>query len=120
MYLNYDFLKKFKWYPELLYTCDTNNMLCFKNVGKPLRNKYKPHDLKEQFNQILNDLESVNVQNNDIKNSELLMDSNKKIYLCNFGWGSINNDLGCCINIYSCNNKKKRVVILMIKQLLLD
>ena len=33
------------------------------------------------------DMESVNVQHNDIKLGELLIDENKKIYLCDFGWG---------------------------------
>ena len=32
-------------------------------------------------------MKSVNVQHNDIKIGEILVDENKKIYLCDFGWG---------------------------------
>ena len=52
-------------------------------------------------------MESVNVQHNDIKLGELLIDENKKIYLCDFGWASINNEMGCGIEIWNCNNTKK-------------
>ena len=64
----------------------------------------KPDDLEKQFNKILEDIKSVNVQHNDIKLGEILMDENNKIYLCDFGWGSINNDFGCGIGL--CNKYK--------------
>ena len=67
-----------------------------------------PKNLKEQFKKILDDMKSVNVQHNDIKIGELLINKQGKISLCDFGWGSVNNDLGCGVkNIWSCNNKKK-------------
>ena len=53
-------------------------------------------------------MKSVNVQHNDIKIGQLLVNKNGKFFLCDFGWGSVNNDLGCGVeNIWSCNNKKK-------------
>ena len=52
-------------------------------------------------------MKSVNVQHNDIKIGELLIDENKKVYLCDFGMGSINNKLGCGINLWDCNNIEK-------------
>ena len=100
-------LGNFEWYPTLLYSDDVNQFLVFKYVGIPVTLKNKPPDLEKQFNQILADMKSVNVQHNDIKIGELLMDKNKKIYLCDFGWGSVNNDIGCGIGIWSCNNKNK-------------
>jgi len=100
-------LKKFDWYPTLLYCDDINHFFVFKNVGIPVTLKNKPDNLEKQFNQILADMNSVNVQHNDIKKGEILMDDNNKIYLCDFGWASVNNDLGCGIGIWSCNNKKK-------------
>jgi serine/threonine protein kinase len=100
-------LKKFGWYPELLYSNDINKILIFKNVGVSVTAKNKPADIKIQFNQILKDMKSKNVQHNDIKIGEILMDDKKKIYLCDFGWASINNNLNCGIDIWECNNKNK-------------
>ena len=100
-------LKKFDWYPELLYYDDINHFFVFKNVGVQVILKNKPDDLEKQFNQILSDMNSVNVQHNDIKIGEIIMDDNNKIYLCDFGWASINNDISCGIGIWGCNNKDK-------------
>jgi len=100
-------LKKFKWYPELLYSDDNSHLLIFKNVGVPVTIKTKPPDFEQQFNQILADMISINVQHNDIKTGEILIDDNKQIYLCDFGWGSVNNQMGCGINIWDCYNKNK-------------
>ena len=60
-------LSKFDWYPPLLYSDDKNKILVFKNVGKNLTKENTPPDLIKQFNKILKDMESVNVQHNDIK-----------------------------------------------------
>lgn len=100
-------LNKFDWYPKLLYSDDINKILIFKNVGIPINTINKPKDLEKQFNKILSDMESVNIQHNDIKNGEILIDENNKIYLCDFGWASINNQMNCGINIWNCNNKEK-------------
>ena len=100
-------LKDFDWYPKLLYYNDDKKFLIFENVGVPVTLKNKPDNLEKQFNKILSDMKSVNVQHNDIKNGEILIDKNNKIYLCDFGWASINNELGCGINIWNRNNKKK-------------
>ncbi len=99
-------LKQFDWYPTLLYSCDTNHFLVFKYAGVPVTKINKPNDFDKQFNKILNDMKNVNVQHNDIKSSEILV-YNKKIYLCDFGWASVNGDIGCEIDIWSCNNKSK-------------
>tara|TARA_R110002074_G_scaffold388120_1_gene570595 strand:+ start:195 stop:725 length:531 start_codon:yes stop_codon:yes gene_type:complete len=100
-------LEDFDWYPKLLYGDDINQFFVFSNVGVPITSKNKPDDLEKQFNKILADMKSVNVQHNDIKIGEILVDEDNKIYLCDFGWGSINNELGCGIGIWNCNNKKK-------------
>ena len=100
-------LKKFDWYPKLLYSDDINQFFVYSNVGVPITIKNKPDDFEKQFNKILEDMKSVNVQHNDIKKGEILIDENKKIYLCDFGWGSINNELGCDIGLWNCNNKEK-------------
>ena len=38
---------------------------------------------------------------------EILVDSNGKVYLCDFGWGSINNNFDCGIDIWGGDNKSK-------------
>lgn len=100
-------LKNFDWYPKLLYSDDNNQFFISRNIGVPVTKKNKPGDLYQQFSQILKDMKSVNVQHNDIKIGEILIDENNKIYLCDFGWGSINNELGCGIGLWNCNHKDK-------------
>ena len=97
-------LNQFDWYPKLLYCDDTNQILIFSNVGIPLTTCNKPKNIKEQFDNILKDMESVSVKHNDIKQGELLINKSGKIFLCDFGWGTVNNELGCGINIF--NGKK--------------
>ena len=93
-------LNTFDWYPEMLYSDDVNQLFIFTNVGVPITSKTKPNDLERQFNKILSDMKSINVKHNDIKIGELLVDKNKRLYLCDFGWASVNNDLGCGIGLY--------------------
>lgn len=100
-------LNKFDWYPELLYSDDTNQVFIFKNVGVPLTFQNKPDNFEEQINKILSDMESVNVQHNDIKLGELLIDEDNKIYLCDFGWASVNKEIGCGIGLWNCKNTEK-------------
>ena len=100
-------LKQFDWFPTLFYCDDTNQYFIYENVGVPITKQNKPKDLEVQFNKILKDLKSVNIQHNDIKLAELLVDKKGKLYLCDFGWGSINNNIGCGINIWSSHNTKK-------------
>ena len=100
-------LNKFDWFPTLLYSDDENLFFIYKNKGVPVNYKNIPQNIEEQFNKILSDLKTVNIQHNDIKESEILVDQKGKIYLCDFGWGSVNNDLSCGIGIWGCNNKNK-------------
>lgn len=101
-------LGKFDWFPKLIYSDDNLKYFIYKNVGIPLNKDNKPKDLKLQFDKILDDLKSVNVQHNDIKIGELLINESGKVFLCDFGWGSVNNDLGCGVeNIWSGHNKQK-------------
>lgn len=99
-------LQQFDWCPKLLYADDNLKFLIFSNCGVPINSKNKPKNFKEQFEKILSDMESVNVQHNDIKNEEILVKDNK-VYLCDFGYGSINGELGCNIGIWNAKNTRK-------------
>ena len=72
----------FDWCPKLVHWDD--NKLVTSYCGKPLTSKNIPKDYKSQMNKILNDLESLNIQHNDIwhksKPKELLV-KDGKIYL---------------------------------------
>ena len=92
-------LNRFDWYPELLYSDDDQNLLIFRYAGIPLTPDNAPDDVCFQYDNIMKDMESLNINHNDIKNGELLI-NNGKIYLCDFGWGSINNNMNCGIDIW--------------------
>lgn len=100
-------LNRFSWFPTLLYNHDGKKLLIYKYCGVPLTKNNYPKDTIEQINKILNDLDSVKIQHNDIKKEELLVDKNGKIYLCDFGWGSIKNQLNCGIGIWGGHKKNK-------------
>jgi len=102
-------LNRFSWFPTLLFSIDEKELLVYNYCGEPLTKNNCPKDAITQINKILNDLDSVNIQHNDITKDELLVDKNGKIYLCDFGWGSINNNLACGIDIWG-QNKSKPIV----------
>ena len=58
-----------------------------------------PKNFKKQLTLILDDMKRLNIQHNDIKRDEILI-NNGKVYLCDFGWGSINNNHSCNIDIW--------------------
>mgnify|MGYP003975052445 CR=1 FL=1 len=99
-------LNKFDWYPTLLYYNDEKQYLIFNYSGIPITTNNRPSDFVQQFNKILDDLKNENIQHNDIKHGEILV-KDSKIYLCDFGWGSINNNINCGIDIWGCKNTQK-------------
>jgi len=100
-------LAKFDWFPSLLYADDRDEFFVFRKCGVPVNNSNKPRDIEAQFDKILYDMKSVNVQHNDIKRGELLVDNNGKLFLCDFGWASVGHNINCGIDIWGCDNKHK-------------
>ena len=96
-------LNKFDWYPKLLFSDDSKKLLIFNYAGEPLTKENAPKDVIQQFNNIISDLEKLNIQHNDITEGELLV-LNDKLYLCDFGWGTIANELACNINLWDWNS----------------
>ena len=90
----------FEWCPQLICSNDNNQLLVLNYCGEILSLINKPLYIEEQFNSIINDLESLNIKHNDIKNTELLIKDNK-LYICDYGWASINNNYSCGINIWN-------------------
>lgn len=85
--------------PELIKYDITNKILMMSYCGSTLT-KLTP-DICIQMKNIESTLKRHNVKHNDIKiYSELLL-LNDKLYLCDFGWGSIGTDHGCNIGLWS-------------------
>jgi hypothetical protein len=85
--------------PEVIKYDITNKIIMMSYSGSPLT-KLTP-DILVQMKNIESTLRRHNVKHNDIKiYSELLL-LNDKLYLCDFGWGSIGTDHGCNIGLWS-------------------
>ena len=79
--------------PRLVQCDDKKKWLLLERCGTPIhRADSRAVDragLRAQFvDAILADLASEEVEHNDIKCGELLLDARGKLRLCNFGWGS--------------------------------
>ena len=97
------------WAPKLLCYDDISKTIMMKYCGDPLTYSNKPNDFVHQARTILKDLSDLNIQHNDIKiNGEVLVLDNK-IFLCDYGWASINNSFDCGQNFW--NGKKDAGVL---------
>lgn len=92
-----DLLNKnnFLWAPELINFDDKNKIIMMSYCGNIMNEDNKPDDYLDQFKKILADMESINLQHNDIKKGKEILVKDNKIFICDFGWASINNELGC-------------------------
>jgi|TARA_B110000879_G_scaffold5481_2_gene7268 hypothetical protein len=85
--------------PEVIKYDITNKIIMMRYCGSTLT-KLTP-DIFVQMKNIESTLKRYNVKHNDIKiYSELLL-LNDKLYLCDFGWGSIGTDHGCNVGLWS-------------------
>ncbi len=96
--------EKVDWAPKLISYDSKNKILMSEFCGERLNKENKPKNLKDQLVSMLNDLEKLNIQHNDIKYNEEILVLNNKISICDWGWGSINNNHSCNINLW--NGKK--------------
>lgn len=86
--------------PKLIHYDRNTKIMMMTNCGEVLNNRNKPKNYIEQCNKILLSLKSLNIQHNDIKKNQEVLVLNNKVYICDFGWGSINNSLSCGINLW--------------------
>ena len=92
--------EKVDWAPKLICYDSKNKILMSEFCGERLNKENKPKNLDEQIKSILNDLEKLNIQHNDIKYNEEILVLNNKVSICDWGWGSINNNHSCNINLW--------------------
>tara|TARA_B110000208_G_scaffold77208_1_gene98924 strand:+ start:5379 stop:11732 length:6354 start_codon:yes stop_codon:yes gene_type:complete len=87
---------KFSWCP-IMYDYN-NEYILLEYCGEIINKNNIPNDYKKQIKYIINDLNDINMKHNDCKICEVLV-KNNNIYICDFGWVSINNDFSCGFNI---------------------
>jgi tRNA A-37 threonylcarbamoyl transferase component Bud32 len=90
---------KVDWCPKLLHYDDDDKILIMTYCGDMITLKNKPTTFSKQFTDVMNDLKAFKMKHNDIKENELLV-FNNKLYLCDFGWCSINDHLSCGIGLW--------------------
>lgn len=91
----------YKWAPRLIHADDRS--IVTEYCGEPVNYKNIPSDYIDQTKKIIEDMKKLHIKHNDIKAAEILV-KDGKIYLCDFGWASINDDFSCGIDI---SDKKK-------------
>ena len=96
--------KKFNWAPKLICYDTKNKIIMMTYCGKRINKENCQNDWEDQINTILQEMNSLNLKHNDIKPDQEILVKNQKIFICDWGWGSINNDFSCGIGLW---NKKK-------------
>ena len=92
--------------PELIFYDINNQIIIMSYCGEAISEKIfnSNNNYKKQLSNIIKEIKKLNIKHNDIKhNSEILL-LNDSIYLCDFGWATINGNLDCNINL---SNKYK-------------
>ena len=92
--------------PKLLYYDIKNQIIIMSYCGTPINKQAfeSNNNYKKQLSNIIKELKKLNIKHNDIKHDSEILLLNNIIYLCDFGWATINNNLHCNINL--CNKPK--------------
>lgn len=93
----------FDWCPKLIECNDEHRYIVTTYCGDEINNENKPIDTQTQLVNILYSLRQHGFKHNDIKQSEILV-KNNKIYLCDYGWCTLNGTWSMGINL---NNSTK-------------
>ena len=86
--------------PQLINYDIENRIMHMTYCGEKMNNYNKPNDYLEQLNNILTNINNLGIKHNDIKDNSELLILEEKIYLCDFGWASLNNNLSCNIGLW--------------------
>lgn len=97
--------KNYLWTPKLIHYND--KLLVTEYIGDYVTHINIPLDYLSQINIILQNLKDCSIKHNDIKLKEILV-KNGRLFLCDFGWASINNDMSCGINISNENKPSEQ------------
>lgn len=86
-----EMLKDFDWAPKLLKVDEELKEIHMSYIGEPVSRDNVPQDAMSQCLKILDDMKSLKMKHNDIKQNEVLVNDGK-IHLCDFGWCSVSGD----------------------------
>ena len=95
--------KNVLWVPKLISYDIKNKIIMTEYCGERLNRKNKPLNLKSQLLKIYNELNILNIQHNDIKVDQEILILNVEVSICDWGWGSINKNHSCNINLWNGN-----------------
>ena len=96
------------WVPPIIYA--DSDIIISVYCGEPIAKGTVPADWRPQMNQILDDMKSRGVKHNDIKAPEVLV-KDGKIYLCDFGWASVNEDFSVGVESICAKEKPHGIFI---------
>jgi hypothetical protein len=102
--LNYLNENNCKFVPELIHYDDDKKIIMMNNCGEVLDGVNTPGSFILQLEIIGKKLKQLNVKHNDIKIYDEILISKGRVYICDFGWGSIGDDHSCGIGLW--NGKK--------------
>lgn len=90
-----------EWCPKMVEYNDIHKYIVMTYCGEPITKTNKPFDTQKQLLNILEYLNEHCIKHNDIKESEILVHNNK-IFLCDYGWCSLNGSWTMGINLNNC------------------
>jgi tRNA A-37 threonylcarbamoyl transferase component Bud32 len=92
--------------PKLIFYDINNQIMIMSYCGETITEKAFNSNLfyKEQLSNIIKVMKKLNIKHNDIKHESEILLYNDSIYLCDFGWATINGKLDSGINL---SNKEK-------------
>ncbi len=93
-WLNYLNENGYTWCPKLLSSDPESKTICMTYVGEPITKYNAPKNWKEQLQKILDNLKTENIQHNDIKQGEVLIQDGQ-VSLIDYGWASKDTDWSC-------------------------
>lgn len=92
--------------PKLIFYDINNQIMIMSYCGEIITEKAFNSNIsyKKQLSNIIKVMKKLNIKHNDIKHESEILLYNNSIYLCDFGWATINGKLDCDINL---SNKEK-------------
>lgn len=99
--LNYLNKNECSWVPKIYCYDKKNKIIMMEYCGDIIKKENLPKDYELQIQNILDDMKKLKVKHNDIKINQEILVKKGKIFICDWGWASINNGYDCGINLWN-------------------
>ena len=87
---------KVDWSPKLISYDEERKIIQMSYCGESFNfETCTDRNILKQIRNIIEDMNRLKFKHNDIKNNQELLLKDGKVYLCDFGWASINDDHSC-------------------------